>query len=264
MGYIVFTDEAGGWSDASCDVYVRSFVVFKDDDYYRLAGLMSHKAPGLALKWQKNGKNFARNHSDIAHLIFDRALVFTAFTDLEQFRNSEYKVRSSVSGLDYGDLMKDFQKPFSLDTDLMNKVDQLLFLNIYERNFIERFLAAASASIENFEISSIHLDNPQQNNRDFEALLEDIFGSSPKIEFVRDDKKYFGMGLADFAASAVHDVLTKTELRGATAFYKDYIFPHNLVGTKENPNPSYQFWKSGQKQYQDRLVEVWKSIHSTE
>lgn len=38
MNYLAFTDEAGSWSDENSGVYVRSFVLFEEDAYLRLAG----------------------------------------------------------------------------------------------------------------------------------------------------------------------------------------------------------------------------------
>lgn len=257
MSYIVFSDESGRWSDPSCDLYVRSFVIFKEEDYYRLVGYLKHKKPSLHLKWSKNGD--VRDNTNLCLRLFENSQIFIAFTDLSQFRAKDYRVKRAVSDLDYVAFLRDFQNSFDLKGELQNKVDQLLFLNVYERQFFERLIASVNANVNDFTFDELCLDNPQQNNDDFEKVINVACSPSPAtITFVKNDSDVIGIGIADLVAGAFYDILLGYDRRKANDFYIHYIAPKNIPGDSSNPNPSYQFYPDGKKVYKSRMRAIWQ------
>lgn len=261
MSYIVFSDESGRWSDPACDLYVRSFVIFKEEDYHRLVGYLKHKKPSLRLKWSKNGE--VRDDTDLCLRLFENSQIFIAFTDLSQFRAKDYRVRRAVSDLDYVTFLRDFQNPFDLKEDLQNKVDQLLFLNVYERQFFVRLIASVNANMNGFTFDELCLDNPQQNNDDFKKVINAACSPSPAaITFVRNDSDVIGIGIADLVAGAVRDILLDDDRRKAKDFYVRHIAPKNIAGDSSNPNPSYQFYPDGKEEYKSRMRAIWQRVRS--
>ena len=254
MSIIVFSDECGSWSDTSETLYIRSFICFQEDSYDLMCGKLHRdgvvdKIP----KWRASGE--LRANAGFCNFLFEDARIFIALTDMEQFRRTPYKVRTAITRLDYDELLKDFRSEFDLKKDLVNKVNQLLFLNIYEREFLFRLKATLTVAYSGQAIAEFALDNPQHNNDDYEEMAKGVLGDI-SFSFIKDEKDSPGICIADLVAGCLRDTLLKKGVKDAEAFYVSAVRPKLIPGDKKNPNPSYQFWTNGIKEIQDQLVRL--------
>lgn len=256
MSLVIFSDESGRWSDPGCETYVRSFFIIEKSIYIKFKDAMKAANPDLKLKWVKSGHY--RNKPAFCSFLFEFGKVYTVFTDMEQFRTSDYKLRRAIEEIDLEDVMAGHKYKFDIRSDLKNKVDQLLFLHIYERGFLSQLKLAIEKCIGNPKIDHIYFDNPQHNNDDFLKIVSEELGLvKNEVTFIKNDEEEIGIGIADLISGSVNDILNGNSRRSGHDFYVNHI---SGTALRSVPNPSYIFYKSAKLSYDQNIKKLWAGI----
>lgn len=257
----VFSDEAGHWSDKRCKTYIRSFIVFDKREYSKKEEIFIDNYSDRNIKWKKSK---LKEDKDFLRLIFNNSKIFIALTDLDQFRRNRYKIREVIKEIDYNTILFGFEDKdkINLRRSLMARVDQLIFLYIYEKQFIIRFINSINEHLKQCKGEvQLKIGNPQQNNKDFLTMLKSIPETEDwNVELKKGEKKCLGIGAADFIASSFKEMLEGETRNNAKQFYRKWVEPNSLTGDRENPNPSYQFWEKGKEEYKGMLRDIRREV----
>ncbi len=158
--FVIFTDEAGSWSNRKNKFYIRSWVRFNSVDLAELNTIHN------------------KNSFDIVRHFGKKANLFFTFTDLSEFYDRKFIFRDEINKeifnvfVKFENRVKDYIKKIPIGVE--NAVNHVLFLSIYEKFHIIN-------ALERFNISKDDLvvfEKPQFNERDFKELIDNL-----KIKF---------------------------------------------------------------------------------
>ncbi|HQK58747.1 MAG TPA: DUF3800 domain-containing protein [Candidatus Pacearchaeota archaeon] len=208
--YLIFSDESGCWSDRKCDFYIRSWIKIAEERYLYLKGLWeTRKLPN------PTKKSLLKKNGGISKILngekFD--VIFT-ITKLNEFYLRKWGVRDSVSlALSQleNSLLKTYEK--KIPPKLEVALNQILFLNVYERFHIENavdYLEAKNGSDYEFLINK-----PQFSENDYLEIFNDIKNKkelSAKISFIKNSESELGVCFADAICSIFSNALVGNEV----------------------------------------------------
>lgn len=224
--YFIFSDESGSWSNTNCDFYVRSWIKITEERYLYLKGLWQQKKLPAPTK-----QSLVKNSSKIAEILNEEKfeVIFT-ITKLNEFYLRKWGVRDSVS-LALSQLENNLSRTYEkkIPPKLKVALNQILFLNVYERFHIEN--AIDYLGVKNGFDYEFLINKPQFSEDDYLEIFDDIKNRkeiNAKVSFIKNNENELGVCLADAICSIFDKVLTgdKTNL----AYLKDNILSKGVSG----------------------------------
>ncbi|HQH20388.1 MAG TPA: DUF3800 domain-containing protein [Candidatus Pacearchaeota archaeon] len=197
--YFIFSDESGSWSNRKCNFYIRSWVKITEERYLYLKGLWQQKKLPSPTK-----QSLIKNSNGISKILNNEKfeVIFT-ITKLNEFYLRNWGVRDSVS-LALSQLENTLSKTYEkkIPPKLEVSLNQILFLNVYERFHIEN--AIGYLKVKNGFDYEFSINKPQFSENDYLEIFDDIKNRkmvNAKISFIKNSENELGVCFADAICS---------------------------------------------------------------
>ncbi len=237
MKYCIFSDESGSWADSREDYYIRSWVRYEQGAYFEiernnqlLAKLFELNLNEL--KWNSYDRFLSNCPEVLDNLFLYPPKIFIEFTLMGEFRTRPFDVREHIkSSLRRIKKESAEEKKYlkNLPSKVINAVNGILFLNIYERFNIEN---ALEGLVDNDEQYYCFIDSPQFIKHDYRTLFSkcvESMGLSKNIlkKNISDSRDCLGIQTADLIAGCFNTLLeSNLSNRSALDFYHSYVKPY--------------------------------------
>jgi|GEM_PF-1915494 hypothetical protein len=224
--YFIFSDESGRWADPKCNFYVRSWIKITEERYLYLKGLWQQKKLPHPTK-----PSLIKNSNRITEILNkEKFEVIFTITKLNEFYCRKWGVRDSVSlALSQLEniLLRTYEK--KIPPKLEVALNQILFLNVYERFHIENAIDYLGAK-NGFDYEFL-INKPQFTEDDYLEIFDDIKNRkeiSAKISFIKNKGNELGVCFADAICSIFGETLM--EDKTSVAYLKSNILSKGASG----------------------------------
>lgn len=224
--YFIFSDESGSWSNRKCNFYIRSWVKITEERYLYLKGLWQQEKLPSPTK-----QSLIKNSNGISEILNNEnfKVIFT-ITKLNEFYLRKWGVRDSVS-LALSQLENTLLKPYEkkILSKLKVALNQILFLNVYERFHIENaidYLETKNGSDYEFLINK-----PQFSENDYLEIFDDIKNRkmvNAKISFIKNSENELGLCFADAICSIFSEAIIGNKIN--IVYLKNNILSKGVSG----------------------------------
>jgi hypothetical protein len=224
--YFIFSDESGSWSNPKCGFYIRSWIKISEERYLYLKGLWQQKKLPSPTK-----SSLIKNSNGISKIFNQEKfeVIFT-ITKLNEFYLRKWGVRDSVS-LALSQLENTLLRAYEKKIPLKLKValNQILFLNVYERFHIENAMDYLRTR-NGFDYEFL-INKPQFSEDDYLEIFDDIKNRkeiNAKISFIKNNENELGICFTDAICSIFSDALIGN--KNSIFYLKNNILPKGVSG----------------------------------
>lgn len=225
--YFIFSDECGSWANHECKFYLRAWIKIDEARYLYLKGLWSKdKLPS------PSEKSLRKNSKKIADILNKENFNFIfTFTKLNEFYLRKWVIRDTVS-LALSQLENILQKEYEkkIPKKLKVALNQVLFLNVYERFHIEN--AIEYLGMKNGFIYEFLINKPQFSKNDYLEIFENIknkYSINSQISFFKNNENELGVKFADAICTMFGKALNNDDTQ-CISFLKNNIFSKSVAG----------------------------------
>ena len=257
--FFIFSDESGSWHDER-DVYVRSWVVIKEEESKKLLNKIDEIASFLGAKelsWKVISGN-SKYFKDFTDLDFRIFITVSSPKDINW--KDKYSLTrdftSNIENFNFGELSEDLK--VYVKERILRDIKHALFLHFYEKHHIENAKKGIERVIKPTEYDLIYrVDPPQMSQDGWKKILQAIGGTNINIEFPKSSRSQ-GIQFADIIAGCFRSLLTKdANYNQACEFFKQ--IKNKLISkNKENPNPNLIFYNEINLELKKNCGEIWK------
>lgn len=225
--YFIFSDESGRWADGECKFYLRSWIKINETRYFYLKGLwIKNKLP------DPTNLSLLKNSNKIADILnTENFEFFFTITKLNEFYLRKWSIRDTVS-LALSQLENILQREYEkkIPQKLRIALNQVLFLNVYERFHIEN--AIEYLRVKNGLSYEFIINKPQFTENDYLEIFENIknkYGINSQISFIKNNENELGIKFADAICKIFDEALNKNDSQ-CVLFLKNNILPKGASG----------------------------------